>query len=73
VGIEIYQSSPVTVVKSLPAVQESQHSVPWSGRFPGGGNGTPIQYFYLENPMDRVALWGYSPEGCKESDMTEAT
>ena len=24
-------------------------------RFPGGGNGNPLQYSYLENPMDRGA------------------
>ena len=26
-----------------------------SGRFPGEGNGSPLQYFCLENPMDRGA------------------
>ena len=26
-----------------------------SGRFPGGGNGNPLQYSCLENPMDRKA------------------
>ena len=26
--------------------------VPWSGRFPGEGNGNPLQYSCLENPMD---------------------
>ena len=26
--------------------------IPGSGRFPGGGDGTPLQYSYLENPMD---------------------
>ena len=26
-------------------------SVPGSGRSPGGGNGTPLQYSCLENPM----------------------
>ena len=25
---------------------------PWSGRSPGEGNGTPLQYSCLENPMD---------------------
>jgi len=25
----------------------------WLGRFPGGGNGNPLQYACLENPMDR--------------------
>ena len=30
-------------------------SVPRSGRYPGVGNGNPLQYFCLENPMDRGA------------------
>ena len=28
-----------------------------SGRFPGGGHSNPLQYFCLENPMDRGAWW----------------
>ena len=36
--------------------------IPGSGRFPGGGNGNPIQYSCLENPMNRGAwrtiVWG---------------
>ena len=31
--------------------------IPGLGIFPGGGNGNPLQYPCLENPMDRVALW----------------
>ena len=31
--------------------------VPGSERFPGGGNGSPLQYSCLENPMDRGAWW----------------
>ena len=27
-------------------------SIPGSGRFPGEGNGNPLQYSCLENPMD---------------------
>ena len=27
-------------------------SIPGSGRSPGEGNGNPLQYFCLENPMD---------------------
>ena len=27
------------------------------GRSPGGGHGNPLQYSYLENPMDRGARW----------------
>ena len=30
-------------------------SVPRLGRSPGGGNGNPLQYSGLENPMDRGA------------------
>ena len=32
-------------------------SIPGSRRSPGGGNGNPLQYSCLENPMDRIA-WG---------------
>ena len=32
-------------------------SIPGLGRSPGGGNGNPLQYSYLENPMDRGACW----------------
>ena len=28
-------------------------SIPGSGKCPGGGHGNPLQYSYLENPMDR--------------------
>ena len=31
--------------------------IPGSGRSPGGGNGNPLQYSCLENPMDRGAGW----------------
>ena len=32
-------------------------SIPGLGRSPGGGNGYPLQYSCLENPMDRGAWW----------------
>ena len=32
-------------------------SIPVSGRSPGEGNGNPLQYSCLENPMDRGAWW----------------
>ena len=32
-------------------------SIPGWGRCPGGGHGNPLQYSYLENPMDRGAWW----------------
>ena len=33
------------------------NSIPGSGRSPGEGNGYPLQYSCLENPMDRGAWW----------------
>ena len=41
------------MVKNLPAMQEILSLIPGSGRFPGEGNGNPLQYSCLENPMDR--------------------
>ena len=32
-------------------------SIPGLGRSLGGGNGNPLQYYCLENPMDRGAWW----------------
>ena len=32
-------------------------SIPGSGISPGGGNGNPLQYSCLENPMGRGAWW----------------
>ena len=40
-------------------------SIPGLGRCPGGGNGNPLWYSCLENPMDR-GLAGYSPWDRKE-------
>ena len=42
------------------------------GRSSGEGNGNPLQYSYLGNPMDRGARWAiYSPWGCQELDTLE--
>ena len=35
--------------------------IPGLGRSPGEGRGNPLQYFCLENPMDRGAYHGYRP------------
>ena len=46
------------VVKHPPASAEGTRgvgSIPGSGRSPGGGNGHPLQYSCLENPIDRGA------------------
>ena len=42
--------------------------IPGSGRSPGRGNGNPLQYFCLKNPMEPGGL--VSPECRKELDMT---
>ena len=46
-----------SVVQNLPANVGDTGSIPGSGRFPGEGNGNPLQYSSLENPMDRGAWW----------------
>ena len=50
----------VLVVKNLPAnagdVRDSG-LIPGSGSSSGEGNGNPLQYACLENPMDRGAWW----------------
>ena len=33
------------------------NSIPGLGRSPGEGNGNPLQYSCLENPMDKGAWW----------------
>ena len=48
------------VVKNLPTNagdRRDSGSVPGLGRSPGGGQGNPLQYSGLENPMDRGASW----------------
>ena len=47
-------------------------SIPRLGRSPGGGNGKPLQFSYLKNPLVKVALWAIvQKKCCKESDTTE--
>ena len=43
------------VVKNLPANAGHLGLIPGWGRFPGRGNGNPLQYFCLENPVDSGA------------------
>ena len=44
-------------LKHLPPMRETPDSIPGLGRSPGEGNGNPLQYSCLENPMDRGAWW----------------
>ena len=53
-------SQVVLVVKNLPATAgdlKDKGLILGSGRSPGGGHGYPLQYYYLENSMDRRAWW----------------
>ena len=48
------------MVKNLPANAvdiEDMDFILGSERSPGGGHGNPLQYYCLENPMDRGAWW----------------
>ena len=48
------------MVKNPPANAEDIRdldSIPGLGRSPGDGNGNPLQYSGLENPMDREVWW----------------
>ena len=49
-----------SVVKNPPANAGNSGDIgliPGSGRSPGEGNGNPLQYSCLGNPMDRGVLW----------------
>ena len=53
-------------LKNLPAMQETWvRSLGWEDS-PGGGNGNPLQYSCLENPMDRGA-WRATVHGAAKS------
>ena len=46
--------------------------MPGSGRSPGKGNGSPLQYSYLGNPMDRGA-WQATVNGLAKSQTGLST
>ena len=48
-------------------------SIPGSGRSPGEGNGNPLQYSCLENPMDRGTWWAIVHRVPKRHDWTTNT
>ena len=60
------------MVKSLPASAGDLRdvgSIPGSGRSPGGGLGSPLQYSWLESPTDRGA-WRAAVHGVTEWGTT---
>ena len=72
----LYYASQVALkVKNLPANAgdiRDMDSIPESGRSPGEGHGNPLQYSFLENPMER-GTWQATIHGVVQSDTTEAT
>ena len=63
------------VVKNLSAYEGNIRevgSIFGSGKFPGGGQGNPLQYSCLEKPIDKGA-WQSKVHRVTESGMTEHT
>ena len=64
----------VLVVKNLPASAgdvRDMGSIPGWGRSPREGNGNPLQYSCLKNPMDRGAWRAIVHRVTKESDTVQ--
>ena len=60
------------MIKNLPANAGDTgdvSSIPWLGKSPGGGNGNPLQYSCLENPMNG-GDWQVTVHGVSKS-MTQ--
>ena len=63
------------MVKNAPANAgdlRDMGSIPGSGRSSGGGHGNPLQYSYLESPMDRGAQQATTMES-RELNTTKVT
>ena len=69
-NLELYHRATITLyenkTENLPPTSEVKASarnvgdlgsIPGLGRFPGDGNGNPLQYSCLENPMGGGAWW----------------
>ena len=70
----IWASLLAQMVKSLSCNTGDQDTIPRSGRSPGEGHGSPLQYSCLENTMDRGAWWaivhGVAKSRTRLSDFT---
>ena len=62
-----------SMVKNPSANAGDVSLIPGLGRSPGGGNGNSLQYFCLDNPMDKEAWWATVREVAKryQKDQTE--
>ena len=60
--------------KASAYIEGDLDSVPGSGRFPGEGNVNPLQYSFLENPMDggtwQATVYGVAKSWTRLSDFT---
>ena len=68
-SLAYWASQEALVVKNLPASARDARdmsSSPGSRRSPGGGHGNPLQYWCLENPMNRGA-WRATGRGVTKS------
>ena len=59
-----------SVVKNPPANAGDMGLIPGLGRSPREGNGNPLQYSCLENPVDKGAWWATVHGVAKELDIT---
>ena len=66
----IWTSLVAQLIKNPPTIAGDSVSIPGSGKFPGEGNGTPLQYSCLKNSRERGAWWA-TVHGVTKSDMTE--
>ena len=64
------RASQVAVVMNPPANAGDTVLIPRLGRYLGIGNGNPLQYSCVENPMDREAWWATDHAVTKELDTT---
>ena len=60
-----------SVVKNVPAKAGDAGLIPESGRYPGGGNGNPLQYSCLEIPMGRGARQATVHGATEESNTSK--
>ena len=60
-----------SVVKNPSANAAGPGWIPGSGRSPGEGHGNPLPLFLPGESHGQRGLAGYSPRGCKESDVNK--
>ena len=58
------------MVKNLFAIAGDMGSISGSGKSLREGNGNPLQYSCLGDPLDKEVRWAMVPGVAEESDMT---